>query len=71
MLSTETMDARCNSIHAYKYLQLFGNKEFFVEAYSIKRKADCHEGLDTFVCEYGALEQLVYDGAPEQIRRKT
>ena len=35
MMSTYTMDARCNSIHAEKYLQVFGNKEFFVEAYPI------------------------------------
>jgi hypothetical protein len=71
MMSTDTMDARCKSIHAEKYLQVFGNKEFFVEAYPIKRKADCHEGLETFVREYGAMEQLIYDGAPEQIGRKT
>ena len=55
MMSTETMDARCKSIHAQKYLQLFGNKELFVEAYPIKQKVDCHEGLDTFVREYGAM----------------
>ena len=42
MMSTDTMDAWCNSINAEKYLQVFGNKEFFVEAYPIKRKADCH-----------------------------
>ena len=64
------MDARCKSIHAEKYLQVFGNKEFFVEAYPIKRKANCHEGLETFVREYGAMKRLIYDGAPEHIRRK-
>ena len=42
MMSTDTMDARCNSIHAEKYLQVFGNKELFVEACPINRKADCH-----------------------------
>ena len=71
MISTDTMDAQCNSIHAEKYLQVFGNKEFFVEAYTIKRKADCHEGLETFVHEYGKMERLIYDGAPEKIGRKT
>ena len=69
MMSTDTMDARFNSIHAEKYLQVFGNKEFFVEAYPIKQKADCHEGLDKFVRDYGAMERLIYDGAPEQIGR--
>ena len=71
MMSTDTMDARCNSIHAEKYLQVFGNKEFFVEDYPIKRKADCHKGLETFFREYGTMEQLIYDGSPEQIGRKT
>ena len=71
MMSTDTMDALCNSIYAEKYLQVFGNKELFVEAYPIKWKADCHEGLETFVRKYGAMERLIYDGAPEQIGRKT
>ena len=66
MMSIDTMDARRNSIHAEKYLQVFGNKEFFVESYPIKRKADCHKGLETFVREYSAMEQLIYDGAPEK-----
>ena len=55
MMSTDTMDARCNSIHAKNYLQVFGNKELFVEAYPIKQKAGCHKGLETFVREYGAM----------------
>ena len=59
MMSTYTMDARCNSIHAEKYLQVFGNKEFLVEAYPIKQKADCHKGIETFVREYGAMERLI------------
>ena len=70
MISTDTMDERRNSIHAEKYLQVFGKKEFFVEAYPIKRKADCHKGLEKFVRKYGAMEQLIYDGAPEHIGRK-
>ena len=32
MMPTDIMDARCNSIHAEKYLRVFGNREFFVEA---------------------------------------
>ena len=45
--------------------------KYSVEAYPIKRKADCHEGLEAFVCKYGSMERLIYDGAPEQIGRKT
>ena len=45
-MSTDTMDARCQLIHDEKYCQLFGNKQFFVEAYSIKKKSDRHLGLD-------------------------
>ena len=65
MMSTDTMDARCDSIHAEKYLQVFGNKEFFAEDYPIKRKADCHEEIETFVREYGEMERLIYYAAPE------
>ena len=71
MMSIDTMDAHCKSIHAEKYLQVFGNKEFFVESYPLKQKADCHEELETFDCAYGAMERLIYDGSPKQIGRKT
>ena len=36
IMSTDTMDTRCQSIHDEKHCQLFGNKQLFVEAYSIK-----------------------------------
>ena len=48
-MSNNTMDTRCQSIHQDKYLQIFGNKDSFVEAYPIKRKKDSYEGLDKFV----------------------
>ena len=70
-MSKDTMDARCESIHSDRYLQVFGNKEFFVEAYPIKKKSEAHKGLDTFVREYGAPEKLIYDGGGEQVGRKT
>ena len=65
------MDARCQSIHVENYCQVFGNKQFFVDAYPIKNKYDCHLGLDKFVKEYGAQEKMTYDGAQKQIVRKT
>ena len=70
-MSTDTMDASCQSIHQDKYLQVFGNKDFFVEAYPIKRKKDSYEGLDKFVKAYGAPDKMIYDGAGEQVGRKT
>ena len=69
MVSTDTMDAQCNSIHAENYLQVLG-KKIFVKAYPIKRKVNCHEGIETFIREYGAMERLIYDGAPDHIGRK-
>ena len=70
-MSTDTMDARCQLINDEKYCQVFGNKQFFVEAYPIKKKYDCHLGLDKFVKEYGAPDKMTYDGSQEQIGRKT
>ena len=67
---TDTMDARCQLIHDEKYCQVFGNKQFFVEAYPIKKKYDCHLRLDKFVKEYGAPEKMTYNGGQEQIGRK-
>ena len=37
-MTTYTMDTRYQAIHQDKYLQVFGNKDFFIEAYPIKRK---------------------------------
>ena len=70
-MSTNNMDATCQSIHEKQYYQVFGNKQFFVEAYPIKKRSDCHLGLDKFVKEYGAPDKMTYDGAQEQIGRKT
>ena len=63
---TDTMDARCQSIHDEKYCQIFGKKQFFVEAYPIKKKYDCHLGLDNFVNEYGAPDKMTYGGAKKK-----
>ena len=71
VLSTNTMHAKNKSVHGELYCQVFGAKEFFVEAYPIEKKSDCHEALDRFIKEYGAPETLVYDGAKEQAGPKT
>ena len=41
-----------------------------MEAYPIKKKYDCHQGLDEFVKEYGSQDNMTYDGAQEKIGRK-
>ena len=69
-MSTDTIDSRCQSIHDEKYCKVFGNKRFFVEAYQINKKSDCHIVLDKCVKEYGAPDKMTYDGAQEQIGRK-
>ena len=58
-------------MNGYQYSQVFGNKQFSVGAYPIKKKSDVSEGLDKFVREYGAPDKLIYDGGAEQVGRKT
>ena len=70
-MSTNIMDARCQSINKDKYLQVFDKKYFFVEAYPIKRKKDRYKVLDKFVKKYSAPDKIIYDRAGEQVRRKT
>lgn len=70
-MATDTMDARSTSIHGEMYCQIFGTKEFFVEAYPIARKADCYQALEGFVVRYGAPDLLIFDGSQEQGGRKT
>ena len=62
-MSTDTMDAICQSIHDEKYCQVFGHKQFFVEECPTKKKSDCHLGLDKFIKEYGAPRKMTYDSA--------
>ena len=64
MMATKTLDARVKYIHGQKYCQVFGNNDFFVEAYPIEKRSDCHEALDRFVRYYWASDVMQYDGAP-------
>jgi len=70
-IATDTMDARSTSIHGDKYCQVFGSKQFFVEAYPIRKKGDCHEALKRFIREYGAPDSMVFDGSKEQNEKGT
>ena len=65
-MSTDTMDARCKSIHGERYCQVFGNKDFFVEAYPIIKKGDCHAPLELLV-----PDNMRYDGSKEQCGKHT
>ena len=56
IMATDTLDSRVKSIHGQQYCQVFGNKDFFVEAYPIEKRLDCQEALDRFVRDYGALD---------------
>ena len=67
MMATNTLDSRVKSIHGQQYCQVFGNKDFFVEAYPIEKRSDCHEALDRFVRDYRASDVMQYYGAPEQV----
>ena len=64
------MDARYQLIHQDNYLQVFGNKDFLVEAYPVKRKNDSYEGLDKFVKKCSAPDKMIYDGTGEQVGKK-
>ena len=70
-MSTNTMDGRCQLIHNEQYCQVFGNNQFFVEAYKTKKKPDCHLLLDKFVKEYGSPDKMTYDGAQEKSEETT
>ena len=70
-VSTDTMDARCKSIHNQRYCQVFATKEYFVEAYPIVQKGDCHQPLKRFVKEYGSPYEMISDGSKEQTGRRT
>lgn len=70
-VSTDTMDARCDSIHGDRYCQVFATKEFFAECYPIAKKSDCHIPLKKFIRTYGAPDEIISDGSREQTGRNT
>ena len=53
-MATENLDARVKSIHGQQYCQVFGNKDFFVEAYPIEKRSDLHETLYRLGRDYRA-----------------
>jgi hypothetical protein len=69
--ATDATDMRSVSIHGERYCQIYGNKDFFAAAYPIVEKSDCHDSLDKFVTEYGAMDLLISDGSGEQYGRHT
>ena len=71
IVSCDTMDARLQSIHENRNLQVFATKKYFVEVYPLKRKSDCHEALDRFVKDYGAPRMMIFDRSLEQGGRYT
>ena len=50
---------------------LYANKMFFAEAYPIPRKSDCHQTLDSFVNDNGAMDPLISNGSAEQCGLRT
>ena len=71
LVSTDTMDMRCRSIHDQRYCQVFATREYFVDAFPIIKKSDCHEPLKHFIRKYGAPREMRSDGAKEQTGRRT
>ena len=62
-MATDTMDGKFSSIHGHLYYQVFGDKYFFIEAYSIHKKSDCGSALDKSDWYYGATDLMVYESS--------
>ena len=69
--ATDAMHMPGPSIHGDKYCQVYANKEYFAAAYPIAKKSQANETLEHFVRDYGAMDLLICDGAPEQIGRQS
>ena len=62
----DTMDARVTSIHGNRYGQVFATKDYFVDAYPIKKKSNCGDGISEFITDYGVPLKMTFDGSKEQ-----
>ena len=70
-MDTDTMDSRFKSIHGHQYCQVFGDKDFIIEAYPINKKLDCGYALENFVRDYGALDLMIQEISKVQFQPGT
>ena len=59
------------SLDGNKHAQVFANESFFAVAYPMEKKATAGQALKQFIADFGIPDQLVCDGAAEQVRKRT
>lgn len=68
---TDTLFSKAPSIVGNKCAQLYYDPNGYMYIYPMPSKADVGESLDSFVGDVGIPNQLVYDGAGEQVGRNS
>ena len=73
VMSTDTMDPRCDGMHGHRQCQVFGNKHMFAAAYPIStgKGEDVDVALKQFIEDYGAPEVMISDGSKAQTSYKS
>ena len=71
--ATDTLWAKTKSLRGFVAAQIYSHKTGFAVAYHMEsaNNENVGQSLRSFVNDYGAPEQLTYDGAPVQVGKKT
>ena len=68
---TDTVEGRVKSKDGNRYGQIFANESYFATFYPMDSKAKAGDALRVFCNEFGVPSSLRYDGAKEQVGKKT
>ena len=66
MWATYAIDVRVKYLDGNRYSYVFFNGTHFAEIYSMAKKYDVGQALNTFVMELGVPEELAVDGLKDQ-----
>ena len=67
----DTMSGHYKSLDGNKHAQIFANESFFATAYPMEHKSSAGQALKQFISDFGIPDKLVYDGAAEQVGKRT
>ena len=67
----ETMNGRCKSMDDKQYDQVFVNKDYFANYYSMDYKSKAGDALKLLCQEFGVTEDIIFDVSKNQACKGT
>ena len=68
---TDILDGRTKSLDGNRYVQVFANKGYVSNSYSMNSKSKAGGDLKIFCRDFGIPEKLIFGGSKEQCMKNT